>query len=339
MKMIAGNIILDNMISLLDEEIKATIEYGNLIDTLSKEEGKVSKTKTKKQRKKSLKDKMTDEFLKELLLKPFIFYVKKGTLPTSNSYESFEKFADKIFYIDDIYRLLLCQKLLTFENKSYETTWIIMESKVEIKKTRDINNIPFLEYWMNKHVENNTSGKLDYSRMDEMFFETHNKNDLKKYFKKPGTYFYTNIFNLNLNDRKSSYALHELRYYKSPDNVILEEKNIAKKYNYICPICEHNYPVFLCGNPNSNVKSFIQSNSNYIEFDCDHKDTKYEKKYRFGFSADKYNFSLLDNDAYNKAFLYLFYLAKRTETQLEYLDENNEVKRLDIEKYFRSRDR
>ncbi len=315
------------MISLIGELLKSTNEYKKLTTELVGKEVK----------KKSIKDKVTNNFFEKLLLKPFIFYVKNDTLPTSNAYESFEKFSDKIFYIEDIYRLLLCQQLLPVGNRAYEVNWIIMESKVEIKKTRDINNIPFLEYWMSKHVKNNTSGKLDYSRMDEMFFEVHNKNDLSKYFKKPGTYFYTNILNLNLTDRKSSYATHELRYYESPNCIIIDKKDIVKKYNYICPICDHNYPIFLCENDNSNVKSFIKQNSRYIEFDCDHKGTKYENKAKFGFSINKHPFDLHTDEDCNKAFLYLFYLAKPGEECFEYNDKDNKLQQWKLDDYFKIR--
>lgn len=330
MKSVSGEIKLDTLMELLKKKIEETTEYRN-------------RPRSK------IKSKIKVEFYEMLLMKPIILYVQNRTLVTNNSYDELEKFVLDVFYIEDIYTLILCMNLSIEEMKRLTVRWIICEAHIEIKKNRVFQQVPFIDYFFDrsqevefinkkceKKVKQNRSGRLDYVRMDDMFLDQNKIDDLKTYFTKAGTYFYSNIFNVNPSGRKDTYAQHELKYYKSPSEIEIKKKDIEKAYNYQCPICKTENKVWLLGHEDSNVKKFLVLNENFIEFECNHEKTEHDGSAKFGFDPTKYGFMLQTNEQYNQAFLYLFYRARHADGYIEYLEEN-EIKRLSIENYNKMR--
>ena len=259
----------------------------------------------------------------------------KGTLVISNSYDEFEKFVLDVFYIDDIYTLILCMNLSIEEMKNYSVKWIICEAEKKIQKNRVFQQVPFLDYYMSrkKDGENTTSGKLDFSKLDEMYDDEHERADLKKYLSKAGEYFYTNILSLNLTERKACYAQRELKFFNSPGEIEIGDKDIEKLYIYTCPICKVQHRIWLIGNEKGNVKEFIKLNDEFVEFECDHENTDFTRVAKFGFNATKRQHTLLTDEQYNQAFLYLFYRAKHNKGYLEYMDNEGKIQKISIVEY------
>ncbi|HHD78067.1 MAG TPA: hypothetical protein ENK98_00255 [Epsilonproteobacteria bacterium] len=316
MKSISGEIKLDRLIDLTKEKVEESTEYRN-------------------RPKSNAVKKLEVAFYEMLFLKPLLFYVPKGTLVSSNSYDEFEKFVSDIFYIDDIYTLILCMNLSIEKMKNYSVKWIICEAEKKIQKSRVFQQVPFLDYYMSRKKDgsNSTSGKLDFIKLDQMYFDNHKKADFKKYLRKAGEYFYTNIFSLNLTERKDDYAIRELKYFKRPSEIEYSDKDIEKLYNYTCPICEAQHQIWLIGNEKSNVKECIKLNDEFVEFECDHENTDFEGIAKFGFNAIERQHALLTDEQYNQAFLYLFYRAKHNKGDMEYKDQEGKIQKMSIAKY------
>jgi len=284
------------------------------------------------------KQKIVDGFYEKLLVSPLIFYVPKNTIVENKINDNFEKYAEEIFYIEQIYELLLCENLSSLEQRKFNIKWIICEMNLNVKKTKPFHDIAFLDYYLAKEKgKENTSGRLDYNLMDSLFLKRFKKSDLKSFLKTPRKYFYAAIFKVVTADKKGNYEKQELKYFDTANSIEVTEKAKTLKYNYHCPICDSQHLVYLKGHQNNNVEKYIQFNGKHVEFLCDHKGTDYEHIVRFSFDAIKKSFVLKTDEQYNQAFLYLFHLGKYNAGKIDIYKNKNEVISIDVENFHKLR--
>lgn len=272
------------------------------------------------------------------MLSPFIFYVPYSSIVESNSDDDFEKYANDIFYIESIYVLLLCMNLSPLELKNFEVSWIVCESNKKIQKTRAFHDVAFLDYHIRREEgKQNTSGRLDYDKMDDLFFLKHKKQDLKNFLKTPRKFFFSAIFGVVSATKKGNYAKQTLLYINNPNDIKIMEKEKKLKYNYHCPICNSEHLIYLNGNQEgkANVKKHIKLNGKYIEFLCDHEGTVFEGIVRFSFEPK--NFLLHTDEQYNQAFLYLFHRAAYREGNIDFYKNENEIGQISVDIFHQKR--
>lgn len=154
--------------------------------------------------KKSLiENKINDEFYEQLLIQPLVFYVPIDTLVTNNDYTDFGLFSNDIFYIEQIYTLLACESLNNKKQQKLIVKWIICEADRTIQKIRPLQTVVMLDSLIEiKDEQKNTVGRIDYPRLEEMFFHIYKEDGLKRFLKIPRKYFYSAIFNIVSSNRK-----------------------------------------------------------------------------------------------------------------------------------------
>lgn len=317
MKISAGKTNLNIVITSLGKLIDSSIEYKNINPSIAS-------------------SKIIEGFYEKLLLSPLVFYVPNTSIVESNSDDDFEKYADDIFYIEAIYTLLLCMNLSPLKQKELEVSWIICEANKEVQKTRAFHDVAFLDYHIKREKDKqNTSGRLDYDRIDALFFQKYKKKDLKNFLKIPRKFFFSAIYKITTAEEKGNYAKQTLLFIDTPNDIKITDK--GKKHNYHCPICNSEHLVYLNGNleGRANVKKHIKLNGKYIEFLCDHELTDYEGVVRFSFEPR--NFVLHTEEQYNQAFLYLFHKAAYNKGEIDFYKNENEIVQISVDKFHKKR--
>ena len=317
MKISAGKTNLYLVLSSLGKFINTLKEYENINPSIASH-------------------KIIDGFYERLLLSPMVFYVPNKSILESNSDDDFEKYAGDIFHIEDIYTLLLCLNLSPLEQKKLEVRWIVCESNKAVQKTRVFHDVAFLDYHIRRQKgKQNTSGRLDYTRMDNFFFLQYKKQDLKNFLKTPRKFFFSAIFKVTTDEEKGNYAKQTLLFINNPNDIEVTDKEKKLKHNYHCPICNIEHLIYLNGNQDgkANVRKYIKLNGKYIEFLCDHEGTKYSSITQFGFEAERFNFMLKTEEQYNQAFLYLFHRAEFGDGKIHFYKNKNEVDEMSVKKF------
>jgi len=319
MKISSGKTNLYVVITSLEKIIDNSLEYKNINSSIAS-------------------TKIIDGFYEKLLLSPLVFHVPNNTIVESNSDDDFEKYKDNIFYIEPIYILLLCMNWSSLEQKKFEVSWIVCESNRAVQKTRVFHDVAFLDYHMRRaEGQENTNGRLDYARMDTLFFQKYKKKDLINFLKTPRKYFFFSIFGINPVERKGIYAKQKLLYIDNPNSIKITDKEKKLKYNYHCPICDSEYLIYLNGilKDKANVKKYIKLNGKYIEFLCDHEATDFEGIVPFSFEPK--NFVLHTEEQYNQAFLYLFHKASYNNGKIDFYKSETELTSISVEMFNKKR--
>ncbi|MCK9338266.1 MAG: hypothetical protein M0P43_10575 [Arcobacteraceae bacterium] len=147
-------------------------------------------------------------FLKIVQQHPFVLFVKNNTLTANTvSNNDLSMYATKINYAINLDLLTFIFK--NFSNKELENIFInciLVETNEDFKKIEVLNIACFLEKFLeiNKECHINKSGKLNYRKLEHMFFSIFSKNEYKKLMKKPGKYFFQSIFGLNVHRKKGT---------------------------------------------------------------------------------------------------------------------------------------
>jgi len=319
MKISAGKTNLYIIITSLGKLIDSSKEYENINPSIAS-------------------SKIIEGFYEKLLLSPLVFYVPNNSIVESNSDDDFGKYADDIFYIESIYALLLCMNLSSLQQKEFEVTWIVCEMNKAVLKTRAFHDVAFLDYHIKREEgKKNTSGRLDYARMDNLFFKKYKKTDLKNFLKTPRKFFFSAIYKVTTAEKKGSYAEQTLLFMDDPNTIKITDKNKKLKHNYHCPICDSEHLVYLNGNSEgkANVTKHIKLNGKYIEFLCDHEGTDYNGIVRFSFESR--NFVLHTAEQYNQAFLYLFHKASYNNGEIGFYKNETELIFISVEKFHEKR--
>lgn len=307
MKIKNGNIKLDHLLNECNDLIERTIQKKNY-------------------KKSIIFEKTKPDFVEMILNKHFTFYVSKNVLDDSNNTEdNFSFYSRKIFATEDIYYLLFLKNLPDFDKNKYEVKWIIIEADKDIKKSIEIKELIFLDYYL-KRDKVNAKGLIDYELYESTLLLT-NENIKKDFLKRFSKNFLSNLFNLQLN--KKNYAQKKLKYYENVDDISIKRNMHKYIYVYYCPLCGFQHNIYLNGHKNANVNNHIKTDAdnNRIIFECEHLDSKIDNKIKFGFKKDKLKSELNDDDIFNKAFLYLYYSFKYKDEQTFYFcQKDNKVK-------------
>lgn len=314
MKIKSGNIKLDNLLKECDDLIKRTTHLKNY-------------------KKSIIFEKVKPFFIETMLKKHFTFYVSVGTLDDSkNTEDNFSFYSRNIFATEDIYYLLFLKNLSDFEKNEKEVKWVIIEANKDIKKSIEIKELMFLDFYLKKDSINE-KGLIDYELYESVLLST-NENIKKDFLKRSSKNFLSNLFSLNLN--KKSYASQKLLYHEYVDDIILKKNMHKYIYVFYCPLCGLQHNIFLKGHKNANVDKYIKidENSNRIIFDCKHLGSEIDSKIKFGIKREKLKNELNNSENFNKVFLYLFYSFKyNDEKTFSYCQNENQIKEFSISEY------
>jgi len=142
------------------------------------------------------------EIIKQL---PFIFFVKKNTFIANTVNCDLSSYANKIHHAINLDLLTFIFK--NFSNSELESVFVncvLIETNNDFKKAEVLNLVCFMEKFLerNKESQINKSGKLNYAKLENMFFSIFSKNEYKKLLTKPGKYFFQSIFKLNVHRKR-----------------------------------------------------------------------------------------------------------------------------------------
>ncbi|KAB7889745.1 hypothetical protein [Poseidonibacter ostreae] len=288
------------------------IKSGNIkLEELLKECGElITRSVHMKYYKKSLIfEKIKPAFIDMILKKHLTFYVPKNILDDSkNTEDNFSFYSRRIFATEDIYYLLFLKNLSDFDKRDKEVNWVIIEADRDIKKSIEIKELMFLDYYL-KRKNFNEKGLIDYELYESILVST-NETIKKDFLKRVSKNFLSNIFSLNL--FKKSYAPRKLMYYKYVEDIILKKNMNKYIYVFYCPVCGFPHHIYLNGHEKANVNKFIKldENSDRIIFECKHLGSELVSKIKFGFKRKRLKGELKSDEIYNKVFLYFFYTFK-----------------------------
>lgn len=327
---ISGTMNLESFMNSMNDKIRESEEYNFLGKNNSFE-------------------KFKDEILEYFILKPVILYVPNRTLVVNISNENIENFIDHVHYIEDIYSLIyMHQNFNNVSLKKHEISVVIIEANKSIKKTRFLQNITFLEYFLKRNNQNQCvpSGLLNFQKLENIFLKINKKESIKKLLKKGQKYFYSSIFNLNLPENRTKTIYQRLKYFKEPKSIDDEMYDYENAYMYKCQICNNQHKVYLAKD-NKNKKNltsnFIKKNEDLkaYEFMCGHDNTKHAGKTNFCISIEKLR--LEDNTSslhqINSIFLYMFYIASNDGSGIVYVTNNKNRIKISMEDYFEKYDK
>jgi hypothetical protein len=316
MKTLSGTTSLKILISELKEVIEASNEYK-----------RVEKSKCF--------NKVTEAFILKLLEKPLLLFVPQNTISSSFIDVKFEQYAHNVFAIDDIYSILFLMNIGSIEQQLYTVSWIMAEAPKNIHTIQPVKNLVFMDYWLDRKGSN---GRMDIMGMEEDIDKRINKNKIKSYLKKPGKYFFKNLLDLQISSTKKQYASHNLKYHKSPKNVVITDKDYKIVYRFNCPVCNEKHSISLGKgiNNTSTTKQVIikNENNNYIQFNCGHHKTVYKNYPNPGFHADidKW-FTLKTQEDYDQAFLFIYYQHHREGDDIIAMNEEGDEIRISFDEY------
>ncbi|MGE4511373.1 MAG: hypothetical protein AB7D43_09765 [Sulfurimonadaceae bacterium] len=144
-------------------------------------------------------------FLEIIQGHPFVFFVKQNTLIANTTGHNPLPYISKIHDAENLYLLAFMYK--NFSNMDLENVQInciFIETSNDFRKIEVLNNVCFLENFLErKEACIKKSGKLNYEKLETLFFSIFSEQDYKKLMKKPGKYFYQSIFGLNLHRKRS----------------------------------------------------------------------------------------------------------------------------------------
>jgi len=314
MEIKTGNIKLDRLLEECNDLINRTVQMENYKRSI-------------------IFERIKPAFIEIMLKKHFTFYVKKGALDNSkNTEDNFSFYSRSIFATEDIYYLLLLKNLSDFDKREKVVTWLVIEADRDIKKSIEIKELMFLDYYLKKD-SHNEKGLIDYELYESILLST-NESIKKDFLKRSSKNFLSNLFSLNL--YKKSYATQRLLYHEYVDNVILKENMYKYIYVFYCPLCGLQHNVYLNGHNKANVNKYIKidENSNRIIFDCEHHGSEIDSIIKFGIKKEKLQSELKNNESFNKVFLYLFYSFKYyDEKTFSYCQNDNKIKEFSIFRY------
>ena len=314
MKIKSGNIKLEDLLKECNDLITRSVQMENYKKSL-------------------IFEKIKPSFIDMILKKHLTFYVTKNTLDNSkNTEDNFSFYSRKIFATEDIYYLLFLKNLSDFDKKEKEVKWVIIEADRDIKKSIEMKELMFLDYYL-KRKNFNEKGLIDYELYESILLSS-NENIEKDFLKRTSKNFLSNLFSLNL--FKKSYAPRKFMYHKYVEDIILKKSMYKYIYVFYCPLCGLQHRVYLNGHEKANVNKFIKidEDSNRIIFECKHLGSELDSKIQFGFKRKRLKSELKSDEIYNKVFLYFFYTFKyKDDKTFAFCRSDNTEQEASISKY------
>jgi hypothetical protein len=183
MNIVAGECTLDVILDNIESLLKETPEYNNA------EASHISK-------------KITDEFYRRLFMTPLVFHVEKGRIKESVSNGDFTNFNGYIFYIENIYELIIADNISRAEQKKIDVRWIVLESDKSIVRYRFLHILSMFDQWIQRGDRRNTVGRIDYDKLEKMVASGRRSNYLKSLFRHYRKRVYSYVLNMQTNDEK-----------------------------------------------------------------------------------------------------------------------------------------
>lgn len=141
-------------------------------------------------------------FLEGLLDIPLVLHLPKKTLlaNTPIHQDQIITLLKKVHYSQNNIMLLYIFLTFNFDDRvNKQVDCIFIETKQNAFRSEPLINLIALDFMLSKSSKTNSTGKIDYGRLEKSFWETFTKKDYELLLKKPGKYFYQNLLNLNIN--------------------------------------------------------------------------------------------------------------------------------------------
>jgi len=218
----------------------------------------------------------TNELINILVNKPILFYVKKNTLNTNNSYMDIENYLDNLIAVEDFFSLMVLYNLPDYEQSEIEIQWIVCESPSVINKSIVISFLCFIDFFQDRNIGNgnNSVGRLDYKKIEDLFSLFGGKELISALTQDKRC---KSVLSCIL---KIFPSFKKNKYVTSVDDYCISKEHLDKVYRTRCYVCDEVYSVVLHGNtkytpgsdkyilPNEMLNTFVHENKLYIELIC-----------------------------------------------------------------------
>ncbi len=271
-----------------------------------------------------LTEKLKEEAYIHLIKKPIIIYVRQETLASNNATLSLGLIVDKIIDIEKIETLLFLSSLGDSKPEDEKIHWIAFEINIEDAKSKWLERALVLDQMIkrpSKEDRNNTVGRLDYKRLDEIVLGGVGGNWINKYSNGEKR-FYENCFSLSLTEDKIPYVYSGHKYFDEIYAIVKPLYNKSKVYAYACQICSERINISLHDNTLKNdeythPKEFITIEQVHDEWqaktNCKHN-SKINENRALRISLPNEPKTLKE---WNQIFLYFFYGISENEEEIE----------------------
>jgi hypothetical protein len=218
----------------------------------------------------------TNDLINILVNKPMLFYVKKNTLTTNNSYMGLEDYSDSLLAIEDIFSLMILYNLPAYKQTEIEIHWIMCESSSMINKSIMISYLCFIDFFQDRNISNgnNSVGRLDYKKFEDLFSLFGGKEFVAVLTQDKRC---KSVLSCIL---KIFPSFKKNKYITSVDEYCISKENLKDVYRTKCYVCDEVYSVVLHGNtkytlgndkyilPNEMLNTFDHDNKLYVELIC-----------------------------------------------------------------------
>lgn len=280
---------------------------------------------------------VNEDFFNSIIKKPIIFHCEIGKLNGSHHSGEFKNFAEFIHYADHLESLWFLYHLPGPDQEKLNIKWVVIESTKEVKNSDLLQKLIFLDYWQVSHGKKNTSGKIDYERLESLIRNTAPKNFGKVIMKKFIKFISYPL--LGVKPPQMDYLYPELRFIVSPSSIKIDDEMNNNIYRYKCIVCGMMHSVVLHRAqkkkmPSSKTMIRYDANKKRVEFICNHVKTNFEGMPNVYFMPEKVGgFELKTPESYDQAFLFLFFHYQRKEDNIVYLDEQSNRLEVSMPKY------
>ena len=222
-----------------------------------------------------------DSFIKEILIKPIIFYLKVDSFANSGENIKIDEIIKDIVATEDYNILCFLNNLSALKKREFTINFIAIQidnqnncSTKDIFNTILLKEIIEVEYFF---LKGSTSGVIDIKRIEKNISNYITDNDFIGYIKNYQKNLFQQILKLQPKDKKVNYVKNE---FKVIPNFELEYEKIGTTnciFNIKCVICGKTHSVSI-NNKLKDVlkaKDFFDINENIVELKCGHKETKY----------------------------------------------------------------
>lgn len=221
----------------------------------------------------------TNDLINILANKPILFYVKKNTFTTNNSYMGIEDYSDSLLAVEDIFSLMILYNLPAYEQNEIEIHWIMCESSSMINKSIIISFLCFIDFFLDRNINNgkNSVGRLDYKKFEDLFLLVGGKKFITLLtIDKRCKSVLSCILKIFPSFKKNKYVIS---VDEEGDQYSISKENLKAVYRTKCYVCDEVYSVVLNGNtkeresdkyilPNEILNTFVQDKQLYIELIC-----------------------------------------------------------------------
>ncbi|MDD4855409.1 MAG: hypothetical protein PHQ22_10125 [Sulfuricurvum sp.] len=276
-------------------------------------------------------------FFKTILDKPIIFYCEIGALNGSHHSGEFKNYVSSIHYAESLETLWFLYNLPGPEQEKIEINWVIIEAKKTVNHADLLQKVVFIDHWQESYGKKNTTGRIDFQRLEITIKnnvpKNFGKNIMKKFIK------FISYPLLGVKPPQMAYIYPKIQYIDSPRAIKINSEMNKNIYRYKCIVCGMLHSVVLSQAinkkiPSSNTMIKYDTVKQSIEFVCGHSNTSYQGRQNVYFKLDNVGgYKLNTPESYDQAFLFIFYTYQRDKDNIVYLDQNFNRIVIPIEEY------